>query len=216
MSNKLVVLVGGRIHVGKSLFSKMMCEELGDAGLKVENMMLAQGVKDGCRDDFARLTEHLNALADKAEAAGEDELAEELRIRNDNWYENKTNITRILLQTYGTEIFRNRVDGEWWVKKLAERICKSSADVIFVTDFRFPNECEKLKPLLVDREVLTVSVERKSDASEQLSAHTSENALDGYPFDFRIDNSGTVADLADKCVWLRNKLVEKVGGVKNG
>ena len=68
---------------------------------------------------------------------------EENRLRNlereqcldDNWYEAKNKITRILLQTYGTEIFREMVDANWWVKILQKRICtERTEDILFITD----------------------------------------------------------------------------------
>ena len=188
---KKVYLLGGKIDSGKNYVANEMTRILEGSGKSVLRMMFAQGVKDGCREDFSRLSEYLNSLAEELSLRGEKSIAGLLRIGYENWYEDKTPITRILLQTYGTDIFRNRVDEDWWVKKAAERINRATEDIIIITDFRFPNECDKLKELVGDgREVVSIKVEREAKTDELLASHSSENAFGGFEFDHEIKNDG--------------------------
>jgi len=196
-------MFGGKIHSGKNFAAKKLIDIYESHGVKAETMMLAQGVKDGCKDDYSQLASYLNSLSLKAKENGDDELAAELSINEDNWYENKTNITRILLQTYGTEIFRNRVDENWWTDRLAERIKNSDAEVIIVTDFRFPNEYNRLTELVGDdNDIKTIHVFREADNDAAVTGHSSENALDDFKFDYEIDNNGSESDLNEKLNWL--------------
>lgn len=188
---KTVYLLGGKINSGKNYVADKMAKILEDDGKTFDLMMFAKGVKEGCMKDFAKLAEYLNYLALEASKWGDCWMADELAISNDNWYENKTPITRLLLQIYGTEIFRRRVDNDWWVKKTAEEIKESDADVIIVTDFRFPNECTVLKELLGEEfKVVSIKVERRAEEeNEMITNHASETALDDFKFDYEINNN---------------------------
>jgi len=125
---------------------------------------------------------------------------EELITKDENWYENKNPITRILLQTYGTEIFRKRVDQNWWVKQLKNRVLQSNSDIILITDVRFPNEIECFKKdIPKDFTVTTIRINRNLNREASFNEHESENALDNYnEFDYVIDNNGTLEDLKNK------------------
>ena len=198
-----VWMFGGKIHSGKNLAAKIAKEWLESNGLKVDCEMLAKGVKDGCRRDFAELTNYLNELSEMAKSNGDNKLAELLHVEDENWYENKTALTRILLQTYGTEIFRKNVSENWWTEQLVKRIKESDADVVLVTDFRFPSEYHDLKVAFPETNTLRIWRGNKEktgfvDTIDRTQAHDSETALDHFVFDYEIDNNGTIEELEKK------------------
>lgn len=52
---------------------------------------------------------------------------------------------RWVMQTIGTEMFRNHIGEDVWVKSLLARINSSNHDKFAVTDVRFPNEVDHLQ-----------------------------------------------------------------------
>ena len=118
-----------------------------------------------------------------------------------------------MLQIYGTEIFRNRVDDNWWVKQVFDRWCAyfSNKEILngayIVTDVRFPNEINYFSQLMCP--LVTVRVNRTDKDNVVNSEHFSEVALDEYAnFDYVIDNNGTLEDLKKKA----EEFCEKVFG----
>lgn len=198
--DKVVYMFGGKIHSGKNFAAGVLKSLFEKRGIKVENVMLAQGVKDGCYKSFKQLAEYLNTLSEHAKENGDDFLAKELHIEKDNWYEDKTTITRILLQTYGTEIFRDQVSRNYWTNKTLESILNSKADVIIITDFRFPDEYNTIYAAMekYKNRAYSIIVERKNDTKKIEAEHSSENSLDNFDEDFHIDNNGTVEELEKK------------------
>ena len=75
-------MLGGKIHSGKNLAAKIAKDWLESNGLKVDCEMLAKGVKDGCKRDFAVLASYLNELSAEAKRSGNDTLADLLKIKD--------------------------------------------------------------------------------------------------------------------------------------
>lgn len=83
-----------------------------------------------------------------------------------------------------------------------------------ITDLRYPNEYAAIK----DRDGITIRVNRSqtfiNDKGNKVvrngsllnNFHYSETALDDYPFDYVIDNNGTIEDLIQKVKTLLTKL----------
>lgn len=99
---------------------------------------------------------------------------------------------RVLLQRMGTEVGRNILGENIWVDA-ATRFFDDNGKYVF-TDCRFENEAKLVTELggqvwRVDRP----GVEPAND-------HISEIGLDNWNFDVRLDNDGTISDLASK-VW---------------
>lgn len=205
--NKLVVLFSGKMQCGKNQLADFMRQQFEKENKTVCLDMCASDVKKGCQEDFKNLTTVLHTLADEIDRNLESEVnadfvhsfTDQLRISNDNWYEQKTPITRAILQAYGTDIFRKRVDDFWWVNLLKKRLSESLADVILVTDCRFPNELEGLFPENGEYTIITIRVQRNSISKIGMEhSHPSETALDTYPgFDYIVENSGGLGDLRD-------------------
>ena len=115
---------------------------------------------------------------------------------------------RDLLQKLGTEAMRDGLHTNVWVNALfAEYKCLDDSkrafmgDVIdysncefpkwIITDLRFPNELVSV----VDRNGITIRVTRPGTT---IDMHSSETALDLYPFMYEIVNDGSLDDLLNK------------------
>ena len=106
---------------------------------------------------------------------------------------------RTLLQYIGTDVVR-KADENYWVRFIANmlKFFPNQWDFVLLPDFRFPNECSLLKRYLYpESEVFSVKVDRNfpSTLTPEQQAHASETALNGFNFDYYIDNNGTYEDL---------------------
>lgn len=113
---------------------------------------------------------------------------------------------RKLLQIIGTEMFRNTIDQDIWVKSLCKRI-KSSYDLLWVVpDVRFPNEQATMKKMFKNR-YISIRVERPGkdgNTDGGVKNHQSESyVLDA---DFVFQNDSTIQDLGKKVCDLMSKL----------
>jgi hypothetical protein len=119
-------------------------------------------------------------------------------------------MTRILLQLYGTEIFRNRVDKEYWAKQVVENVKNSDSDVIFITDVRFPSEIDALKNQGFD--IITIRINRRMTREHEFNQHESETALDNYGlFDEVVENNGTLEELKEKAKVFSKMIQNRIG-----
>lgn len=215
-----IVLLSGKMRCGKNVAADFIADHLKSRGFTVDFDYYARDLKQHCQEDFKDLIDYLNdwvlnfrtlfkGLMSKSMVHEIDHLL----TGSDNWYEEKKPINRILLQTYGTQIFRNRVDKDYWVKNLVNRIIKSKADYTLITDARFKNEIEKLiyyytlwkdsnilKSLITTHTIVKIRI-KKDDAMGINSNHESETDLDNYTgWDFEINNNGSLEILKDRCI----------------
>lgn len=94
---------------------------------------------------------------------------------------------RELLQRLGTECGRQLISDTIWID--AALGDSHIGYNVVVTDVRFPNEFDAIK----ERGGYVVRITR--DGVGPANAHPSETALDGFDFDFVLDNNGTIAEL---------------------
>lgn len=198
---------------GKNKLGDYLEKHLEDNSYVVSTDMFAKDLKSQCNEDFANLGDVLNRKADEIHSLVNvffshhltdhhvylDEInrvIDDLKISRNNWYEKKTDITRTLLQTYGEDIFRNRVDLEYWANKLKNRCLTSLSDCVIVTDTRHPNEIDVFDELShKDLKVVVIKVERSGIVG---SNHQSENSMTDYKsYDYIVENNGTLKDLED-------------------
>lgn len=111
------------------------------------------------------------------------------------WDGKKDEAGRSMLQRVGTERVRSK-DPDYWVNYVLFMInaLKSSEkwDYVLIPDCRFPNEIHGIH-LRVERP------DFDNGLTEEQKQHPSETALDDYPTDLKIFNSGTLEDLRDMC-----------------
>ena len=93
---------------------------------------------------------------------------------------------RDILQVMGTDIFRLMFDGDVWTRAVFSR--QWDADVVLITDCRFPNE----KKVTEEHSGVIIRLERDTGLED---SHLSETALDGYDFEYLYHNSGSLEDL---------------------
>lgn len=199
---KNVILVSGKLQSGKNTFVNMLMEELKSTNLKVGFDFFAKSVKDQSKDIFKNLTDYLNTISEKYNIP-------EIYTKDDNWYESKNHITRILLQTYGTDIFRDMVDSNHWAKILKRRlISEKHEDIMFITDVRFKSEistiCDK-EPMRHDYRTITpnynvmkIRINRNNyeRTDDPIFTHHSEIDLDDYTdWDVLINNDSDLNSL---------------------
>ena len=117
---------------------------------------------------------------------------------------------RELLQKLGTDIVRDKIDKDFFVKRLCDdiRVYSYFFDIITISDARFPNEIDIPKSLFEN--VVSIKVVRdhfESPLTLEQQNHATEIALDDYDnFDYILHNDGTIKDLEEKV----EKLVKKV------
>ena len=212
---KYLILLSGKINTGKNQFAEFLKKALEDEGVKVKQDLYARDLKDYSVEDFKMLGQVLDQQVEKIKAnigmffqmanVSMDvqdniyRMLEELTFKKENFYEDKTIVTRALLQLYGTDIARKRFDDQFWVKRMADRINEDiHHDVIIVTDVRFPNEVEDIYDFVKDVRVVPIRIERQMDRSALENEHASETALDDFKFwEYIVENNGTLNDLLD-------------------
>ena len=108
---------------------------------------------------------------------------------------------RTILQKVGTDLIREQ-EPIYWVGFIDSILyfCSDYAgwDYVLIPDCRFPNEVDFLKENNWD--VVHVRVIRNqpgfvSPLTEEQQKHISETAMDDYPIDIRVENSGTLEQL---------------------
>ncbi len=211
---KNVLLISGKLQSGKNTFADIIKNILTERQISVRTDLFAGSLKEWCSEDFKSVADYLNNFTESIKSAVKifenvdrypereafvrkiDSMLNELQIQNENWYENKTKLTRLILQIYGTEIFRQRVDNDWWAKQLKKRVLESSSLFTLITDVRFPNEIEVFYDMPEDYKIITIRVERKLNTESDIAQHESETALDNYDcWNYIVDNNGSLEDL---------------------
>lgn len=214
-----IILVSAKLQSGKNTFANILQDVLEkDHGKRVCCDSFAAKLKKNCTEDFSAVVSFLRSEYNRLVSEGVKDI-EWMNVTEDNFYENKTDLTRLLLQAYGTEIFRKRVDDFYWIKDFEERINNSLDEYVIVTDVRFKNEIEyfyskfygdpnyKISPI-------TVRIERDSDRTNIQNQHISEKDLDDYScWDVVVDNNGTMEELADAAYEVAGLIVKEEIGV---
>lgn len=115
-----------------------------------------------------------------------------------NWGGNKDEKGRSLLQYVGTDAIRSK-EPDFWVNFIIQILSffPNEWDYILIPDARFPNEIENLKRIngFDVEHIRVIRPNFISDLTEEQLKHPSETALDNFPFDQIIFNSGTIEEL---------------------
>jgi hypothetical protein len=192
---KTIIMLSGKMRSGKNTFGGFLGEYYkrdSNSTVKHIELAFADELKLMCSEVFQPLLSYLNSIADNPAVST---LFPGLKTDKANWWEPKTAVTRLLLQAVGTGIVRNIDDG-YWTKAVIKKIEASDAEVVVITDARYPNEIELIKK----RGFRVVLVRISRNNCSESSGHISETALDDHPFDFVIDNNGTKEELEQKAI----------------
>lgn len=211
---KTIFLISGKMGSGKNTLTDMFMEEYKER-YSVEHMFFAKPLKDMAKKTFSAFSQYMNSYIDKLSADlkqryGYDHILnyklKMLKIKNENWYEDKTDITRILIQTLGTDIIRDNVNQNYWIHLAGSHIISSKNDTFIISDWRFPNEYYELFNYLMhndwDQEykfVLINIIRPGLVSGEMIHDHESENALNEFTdYNHVIINDCTLEELKTK------------------
>lgn len=122
-----------------------------------------------------------------------------------DWDGHKDQHGRAMLQKLGTEQVRAMFP-DFWAEHVAKLIAATRKDFVYVIipDWRFVNEFEVINDYNTD--VTTIRVERYNEDGTQYvnpnmtpeqREHVSETELDKFPFDYVIENRGSLEELED-------------------
>lgn len=177
-----LIAVSGYAHTGKDEFARSLIERAGFTRVAFADKM---------REFLAALNPIIGydhqagfiRLADVIPPEGDPE-----RYTSAGWAEAKEYAeVRDLLQRCGTEAGRKVLGADIWVDATMKSLQEDHPYVI--TDCRFPNEAASV----VWHGGVVVRIDRPGIVP--VNNHESETALDGYDFDVRILNDGSIADL---------------------
>lgn len=221
---KKLILISGKLQSGKNQFAQYLRQEF--KSYKVSEDLFARSLKDWCKEDFSKLAlvldnlselikSKINLFSDNREHMLNpailndiEKTIDQLKIKDHNWYEDKTEITRVILQLYGTDIFRKRVDDNFWVNKMKERVLDSKDDIILITDCRFPNEIEGMYDN--NYETITIRIQRNINTQERIALHASETSLDNWSeWDYIVDNNSTLDSLKASAKVIANAITSE-------
>lgn len=102
---------------------------------------------------------------------------------------------RQLLQIVGTDMFRDHMDPDIWIKSLGRRCDQKSGTNICVSDVRFKNEAQ----CILDRGGLLLYIDRST--APQGDSHKSETLVEEirlFPHVGIVVNEGSIEDLYDQ------------------
>jgi len=109
-----IIGISGFARSGKDLFTTVAQRVLKEHGLKTERYALAYELKSDLKD-LIKTKVGIDVFTENTE---------------------EKNIIRPLLVAYG-DVMRKTSGGKYWTQKVEQRIGKSKADVVFITDIRY-------------------------------------------------------------------------------
>ena len=174
MKGNIVFLISGKAGSGKGEVGAALEKELMKDGYPVLNIAFADAVKM-CATNYYE------------------------------WQGAKDKEGRKLLQTLATDTVRAMYP-TFWAEFVAKFISAVRKDFLYVIipDFRFVNEFDTICDY--NSEVITIRVERYNDdgtpyvnpnMTDEERNHQSETELDKFPFDYVIENRGSIEELEE-------------------
>lgn len=203
----MIVGICGLIGSGKDTIASYLIDEHG-----FRRMSFAESLKDAVAAVFGWDREMLDGVT---------KSSRQWREQVDTWWSERLSIPnltpRIVLQHWGTELFRNHFHDEIWVASVERKLMKTE-DNIVITDCRFKNEIDAIHR----SGGIVVRVKRGPEPSwyeaavaynsgpknmgwalarnelEHNKIHASEYSHCGLKFDAVIENDSTIDDLHKK------------------
>lgn len=161
MNNSLLIAFAGRSGSGKDTAAFYISGLFSACNIKT--LSFAEPIKRGLVELFGFPDMSFFEDRDKKESVH-------------NRYSDKT--PRQLMQWMGSDIFRNQVSSQHWIQLLERRVesmrMNKEADIVIVTDVRFPDEVECIKNL--GGTVIYIDADKRL-SPKQSSNHISETIL---------------------------------------
>jgi len=196
--------IRGKKGVGKNFVAEILERIASSQGLKVEFMAVADPIKEMLAEPFGLERSKLFGNVDDKESPTQyrwEKIPESIRSKE---FAGRTGAmtVRDMMKFVGTDLVRQLFDQQIWVRSMCRRIERSQADVILITDVRFPNEMAMVRDY-GGRMMMVNGVQRAENALKK-DIHSTENALDGFlEDDYVIENRKN-----DNSFSLREKLKE--------
>lgn len=170
-----VFLVSGKKRSGKDHTAKVIQEWYKSKGLTVDLYAFADPIKTILCDTFGISLEELDYMKN---------TDQQISLSTGSGFKSKT--MRQVIQNFGTEAMQTAFGVNVWKQKAEEFIENSKADIVIITDFRFPTEAiEGCK---------YISIKNDEVDAQANDSHKSENLLDDQVFDITLDNTGYPSD----------------------
>lgn len=203
----MIIGLAGLIGSGKGTVAAVLAEQYG-----FTTLAYADSLKDVLSVVFGW---------DRAMLEGDTPESRAWRNVVDPWWSSTLGIVnftpRLAMQKVGTDLFREFIHPDIWVKSLLRKIEATDAENIVVTDCRFFNELEAVRSLgghlvrirkgtdpdwfALAKQANTefnISLRKTAVAElERLGIHPSEYSWVGYDFDDLVNNSSTPEALED-------------------
>lgn len=155
----MIITISGTARCGKNYVGDLLCEKLPNSKCYAFADLLKEYVCEMFNLDLKTLDEYKNS--------SEPFTANDVTMRT-------------ILQRFGTEIFVDKVDKLYWVKKLKEKINSENYEYAIITDARFCHELDFIG------ESFKIFIKSNEEIAE--SNHISEHDLENYNFDYEINN----------------------------
>lgn len=199
---KTVILISGWKGSGKDHGGRIMKDYLNSLGKSVSMLKFATDLKNLTNKSMEPLAElfdqyitEFNKVLNETRMPLENrakfsDIINRLKILPKNFYEDKTDITRILLQVVGTDV-AHFIDKEFWARRVVDKVDKKDDDFFIITDTRFPREIELFEEygFFDDVNLITLRINPTERKIDRADAHVSENALNNYRFMFTTNNN---------------------------
>lgn len=202
------ILIHGEAQSGKNTFAQLLKNELEKYYDKVYMDMYAGKLKTLAETCFPDVWNYMKSEYSKIPTSILHDLRENYdvdlswlkKLDHDNWQEDKTPFTRKFLQDLGTDLLKYHVDNSYHFNSVVNKYKNIDNAIILVTDYRFDDEYTAFDDLNIDNcKVITIKVERDIDNSSDIYTHASEKGI-SIPFNYVVDNNGTLADLTDSAI----------------
>jgi hypothetical protein len=177
----MIIAISGKAGSGKSTVGEIFEKR----GFRIDSF--ATSVKDICSLLF-------NFSRDKIEGIREeDRIWRETPDKSISELLGKNFSPRDAMILIGTEIGRNIIHQDIWIKTLFDRYEKNKTNLL-ISDLRFPNEYEEIKK----RNGIIIRINSNRLTNSIKSSHISECALDNHKFDYIINNDGSLDELYEQ------------------
>jgi hypothetical protein len=208
----MILSTSGLISSGKDTIADYLINNYG-----FKQFSFAHSLKEVCCSIFGWEMEMISGKTPESRLERE---------KIDQWWATRLNIPefspRWALQHFGTNVCRNHFHDEIWIASLENKLLKTDASNIIITDARFPNELAMVQKLNgnciyvergvtpcwfeyakrynkssdpVKKSMQSVSMIVKEPNVFNQHIHPSEWEWIGFPFDYEITNDGTISDL---------------------
>lgn len=203
---KRIYLLSGKMGSGKNYVAELLKKKLLEQDKTVTVTMFASKLKQMASEVFEPIGNYLKDELDILKRNFNKEILltphvinfnDKLTLKKEQFFEDKTQLSRLLLQALGTDIIRTHVDDSFWVKATGDYIMTHKTTDFIITDWRYENEFTELQRYLKENsltskyEIVLVNIQRQITRVSYIEAklHDSENALNNFKkFDAVINN----------------------------